>query len=158
MRSFAAEAGGFYPAEGGDFGGDDAFVDADHAVFEAFGDAEDSADVAGVEVGGEAEFGVVGEGDGFGFGFEAEEGGDGAEGFFAEDEGVVGDVGEQGGLEEGAAALVAFAAGDDAGAAGQRIGDVFFDFGDGFGVDEGALGDSGFHAVADFEGFDGGLE
>jgi len=41
-------------------GRDDALVDADDAVFEGFGDAPDAADVAAVEIGGEAEFGVVG--------------------------------------------------------------------------------------------------
>ena len=35
-------------------------VDADHAVLERLGDAPDAADVAGIEVAGEAEFGVVG--------------------------------------------------------------------------------------------------
>jgi len=36
-----------------DFAQDDAFVDADDAVFEGLGDAPDAADVAAVEIGGE---------------------------------------------------------------------------------------------------------
>jgi hypothetical protein len=41
-------------------GRDDALVDADDAVFETLGHPPDAADVAAVEIGGEAEFGVVG--------------------------------------------------------------------------------------------------
>src|ERR1700722_20822307 len=70
--AFAAQAGFFEAAEGGDFGGDHAGVDADDAVLESFGDAEEAGDIAAVEIGGETELGVVGERDGFGFGFEAE--------------------------------------------------------------------------------------
>jgi len=40
--AFAAEAGFLYPAEGGDFGGNEAGVDTDDAVFESFGDAPDA--------------------------------------------------------------------------------------------------------------------
>ena len=39
---------------------DDAFVDADDAVFERRDGAPDTADVTTVEIGGEPEFGVVG--------------------------------------------------------------------------------------------------
>jgi hypothetical protein len=42
-----------HAAERGDLGRDDAFVDADDAVFEGFGDPPDAADVAAVEIGGE---------------------------------------------------------------------------------------------------------
>src|SRR6185436_11002141 len=58
--ALAADAGFLHAAEGGDFGGDDALVDADDAVFERFGDAPDAAQVARVEIGGEAVLGVVG--------------------------------------------------------------------------------------------------
>ena len=61
VRAFAAEAGLLDAAEGRDLGGDDAVVDADDAVFERLGDAPDAADVAAVEIGGEAELGVVGD-------------------------------------------------------------------------------------------------
>src|ERR1700737_617332 len=50
----------FMPPKGGDLGRDDALVDADDAVFEGLGGAPDATDVAAVEIGGEAEFGVVG--------------------------------------------------------------------------------------------------
>jgi len=40
-------------AERRDLGRDDAFVDADDAVFEPLGHAPDAADVAAVEIGGE---------------------------------------------------------------------------------------------------------
>ena len=69
--SLAAEAGGFHAAEGGDLGRDDALVDADDAVFQGFRDAEDAPDIAGVEIGREAEFGVIGELDRLFLGFEA---------------------------------------------------------------------------------------
>ena len=43
--ALAADAAFLHAAEGGDFGRDDALVDADNAVFEGFGDAPDAADV-----------------------------------------------------------------------------------------------------------------
>ena len=49
--AFAAEAGLLHAAERRDLGRDDAFVDADDAVFQRLGDAPDAADVAGVEIG-----------------------------------------------------------------------------------------------------------
>ena len=42
------------------FGRDDALIDAHDAVFQRLGDAPDAADVAAIEISGEAEFGVVG--------------------------------------------------------------------------------------------------
>jgi hypothetical protein len=85
LGAFAAQAGFFYPAERRDFGGDEASVDADDAVFEGFGDAPDARQILPIKIGGETEFGGVGERDGFGFGCEAEQRGDLAEGFFARD-------------------------------------------------------------------------
>ena len=53
--AFAADAAFLHAAERRDlangFGRDDAFVDADDAVFEGLGDAPDAADVAAVEIG-----------------------------------------------------------------------------------------------------------
>src|SRR5215469_16933373 len=60
FRALAADARFLHAAERGDLGRDDALVDADDAVFERLGDAPDAADIAAVEIGGEAEFGVVG--------------------------------------------------------------------------------------------------
>src|SRR6201997_4991363 len=64
FRAFAADAAFLHAAEGGDLGRDDAFIDADDAVFEGLGDAPNAADVAAVEIGRETEFGVVGHLDG----------------------------------------------------------------------------------------------
>src|SRR6267154_2300045 len=55
LRPFAAQARLLYAAEGRDLGGDQAGVDADHAVLERLGDAPDAADVARVEVRRQAE-------------------------------------------------------------------------------------------------------
>jgi hypothetical protein len=52
------------PPKGTCGGGHHADVDADHAVLQRLADAEDAADVAAVEVAGQAEFGGVGRGDG----------------------------------------------------------------------------------------------
>src|SRR3954452_7674672 len=71
MRAFAADAAFLHAAEGGYLGRDDALVDADDAVFEGLGDAPDAADVAAVEIGGEAELGVVRHLDRLGLGLEA---------------------------------------------------------------------------------------
>ena len=60
-------------------------VDADDAVFERLGDAPDAADVAAVEIGGEAELGVVGHLDRLLLGLEAEERRDRAEGLLPGD-------------------------------------------------------------------------
>jgi hypothetical protein len=69
-------------------GRDDAFVDAEEAVFEGFGDPPDAADVAAVEIGGQAEFGVVRHLDGLGVGLEAVELGSGPEGLLLSDDHV----------------------------------------------------------------------
>src|SRR3954452_2551676 len=60
FRSLAADAAFLHAAERRDLGRDDALVYPDDAVFERLGNAPDAADVAAVEIGGEAEFGVVG--------------------------------------------------------------------------------------------------
>ena len=59
------------------------FIDADDAVLERLGDPPDPADVAAVEIGGEAELGVVGHPDRLLFRVEAEQRGDRAEGLLA---------------------------------------------------------------------------
>src|ERR1700736_3464841 len=77
FRAFAADAAFLHAAEGRDLGRDDAFVDADDAVFEGLGDAPDAADIAAVEIGGQPEFGVVGHLDSLVFALEAVKRGDG---------------------------------------------------------------------------------
>src|SRR6266849_5042082 len=153
LRTLPPHARFLHAAEGRDFGGDDAGVDADDAVLEGFGDAPDAVDVAAVEVRGEAEFGVVGELDRLFFVLEAEEWRDRAEGFFlGYFHGGV-DVGEHGRLEERSTERVALAAGQHFRAFRNRVRDVFFDFlYRGF-FDEWALDDARLHAVADFHRF-----
>ena len=90
-------------------------------------DAPDAADVAAVEIGGEAEFGVVGHPDRLVLVLEAVERGDGAEGFLLGDDHVGCHIGQDGRLEEAAVLRGAFAAGDDLGALLQRIGHVRLD-------------------------------
>src|SRR5438445_13851488 len=68
VRALAADAALLHAAERGDLGRDDALVDADDAVFERLGNPPDAADVAAVEVGGGAEFGVIGHPDRLGVG------------------------------------------------------------------------------------------
>src|SRR5437773_11297944 len=58
FRPLAADAAFLHAAERRDLGRDDAFVDPDNAVFEGLCDTPDPADVAAVEIGGEAGFGV----------------------------------------------------------------------------------------------------
>src|SRR5258708_519806 len=156
--AFAAEAGFFYAAEGGDFRGDDSGVDADDAVFEGFGDAPDAGDVAAVEIGGQAKFGVVGDGDGFGFGFETKQRRYRAEGFFTGDGNLGGDVGQDGGLEETSTEGVAVAADEDFCSFGLGVADVAFDFLDGGFVKERTVGGAGFGAGSGLERSDGGGE
>src|SRR6266852_5146477 len=156
--AFAAEAGFFYAAERSDFGGDEAAIDADDAVFEGFGDAPDAGDIAAIEIGREAELGVVGESDGFGFGLEAEERSDGTEGFFAGDGHLRSDIGEHSRLEEPAAEGVAMATDEDFCSLGLSVADVAFDFLNGGFVDERALSAAGFETGSGLECSDGGGE
>src|SRR5829696_8065207 len=79
FRALAADAAFLHAAERGNLGRDDALVDADDAVFERLGDAEDAADVAAVEIGSKAELGIVRHMDRLGIGLEAIERRDGTE-------------------------------------------------------------------------------
>ena len=74
-------------------------------------DAPDPADVAGVEIGGQAELGVVGQADAVLLGLEAEQRRHRAEGLLPRHLHLRRDVGEDGRLEESAAQGVALAAG-----------------------------------------------
>src|SRR5438270_7670192 len=136
FRAFAADAAFLHAAERGDLGRDDAFVDADDAVFERLGDAPDAADVAAVEIGGEAELGVVGHLDGLALGLEAVERGDRAEGFLLGDDHVGRHIGQYRRLEEAAALGGPLAAGDHLGALLQGVGDVRLDLLDRLHVDQ----------------------
>src|ERR1700680_1181627 len=88
VRALAADAALLHAAERGDLGRDDALVDAADAVFERLCDPPDAADVAAVEIGGEAEFGVVGHLYRLRLGLEAVERGDRAKGLLLGDDHV----------------------------------------------------------------------
>src|SRR5690606_2127427 len=111
----AADAGALDAAEGEAGVALDDAVDGDVAGFDA-GDVVVDAAAGGPEAGAEAERRGVGELDGVIGVVGAGDGGDGAEGFVAEGGDLRGAVGEEGGLVEGARALDALAAGDEAGA------------------------------------------
>ena len=102
----------------------------------ASGHAPDAGVVAGEEVGGQAEDGVVGLFDDFLLGLEAEQRRDRAEGFLGGEAHGLGDVAHHGGFEEGAAQRVMLAADDDLGAVRGGVGDVLLHLLDGVGVDQ----------------------
>ena len=83
LRPFAADAAFLDAAEGRDFGGDEAGVEADDAVLERLGDAPRAREVARVHVRGQPELGVVRELHGFLVGVDAEQRRHRAEGFLA---------------------------------------------------------------------------
>ena len=105
VRPLAAEAGLLDAAERRRGVGDEAAVEADHAGLDLLGDAQAAGEVAGVDVGDEAELGVVGQGDGLVLGGEAADGGDGAEDLLAGDGGAGGDAVDDGGREVEAVAV-----------------------------------------------------
>src|SRR5690606_878673 len=76
FRAFTSLAGLLDPAKGCHFGRYQAGVNADHAIFQCFGDLEDPGDVPCIEIGSEAEFGIIGQFDDFVIVFKAEEGSD----------------------------------------------------------------------------------
>src|ERR1700712_4965254 len=80
--ALAAHAAFLDAAEGGDFGGNEAGVDADHARLHRLTHAPGAREIAGVEIAREADFGIVGHRERFFLGVEVEERGEGAEGFF----------------------------------------------------------------------------
>ncbi len=149
VRAFAAQTGLLDAAEWHMLGGDDAGVDAHHAVLQRLADAENTADVAGVEIAGQTEFGVVGRVNRFFFRVEAEDRGQRAKGFFAGAQHVGTGVGQHGGLEK--LALEALAAGHQRAAFGQRIGHVAFHFLQRGLFNQRALRDTGLKAVAHLE-------
>src|SRR5471032_1398603 len=100
LGTFTAQARRLDAAKWRDFVRDQPGIDADHAVFQRFGNTEHAAHVAGIEVRRQAEFGVVRHGDYFCFVFEAEQRRQWAERFFLGDGGVFRHVGQDGWLEE----------------------------------------------------------
>ncbi|VTR69300.1 hypothetical protein DESC_740039 [Desulfosarcina cetonica] len=155
-RSLAADAGLLDAAEGGHFGGDQAGVDAHHAVFQGLGDPENASHVAGIEIGRQAEGGVIGHADDIGFAFETDQRRHRAESFVHGHLHVGAHVGQHGGLEEGAAQGVGLSATEQAGTARKGVVDVMGHLVHGGAVDQRSLLHAGGHAVSHLEGFHGG--
>ncbi len=107
--------------------------------------------VAAVEIGGEAEFGVVGDADRVVVAREAEQRRHRAEGFLARAFHLGRRAGEHGRLEERAAQLMALAAEHDARALGHGVGDMVLHFVERGLVDQRALRHAGGESVADLE-------
>src|SRR5262245_28885565 len=73
LRPLAADARLLHAAKRRHLRRDDPRIDADDAVFERLGDAPDASDIATVEVRGEPELRVVGEGNRLGLGRESKQ-------------------------------------------------------------------------------------
>src|SRR5258706_7292591 len=114
----AAVAALFDAAEGETGVGFDDAVDEDIAGFDLGGEQFSGGDIACPEAGAKAIRGEVGEADGVVSVARRDEGGDGAEGFFRESGIRSGDVGENRGGGEEAAAREAGTAGGEGGAGG----------------------------------------
>src|SRR5690349_15021235 len=153
LRALAPQSRLLNAAERSDFGRDDADVRADDAGLHFLRHAEDAADVAAVEVAGEAELGVVREANDFILRLEANERRHGAERFLEGDDHVGRDVRHHGRLEEEAAALVALAAKDDLRAFADGVGDVLLGLLHALLVDERPDHHAGLVAGADLEAF-----
>ena len=149
VRTLAAQTRLLHTPKGHVLGGDDAHVDAHHAVFQRFAHTENSTHVAAVEVTGQTELGVVGCVDGFLLGVETKHRRKRAKGFFFGAQHVTVGISHHGGLEK--LALQGFAAGDDLAAALQGIFEVTLHLGDGGGFNQGTLQDAVFKAVAHLE-------
>src|SRR5260221_1315518 len=121
FRALAADAAFLDAAERRDLGRDDPLVDADDAVFERLGNPPDAADVAAVEIGGEAELGVVRHMDRLVVALETVERCDRPEGFLLGNDHVGRHAGQHGRLEEAAAQRVAVPADSDLRAFFQRV-------------------------------------
>src|SRR5690606_31455012 len=128
--------------------------DADDAILQRLGYAPYARVVAGVEIRGQAEDGVVGLLQHFFFGVELEQRRNGAEGFFNGETHRRRDIAHNGRLEERTAQGVRLAAGDDLGALLDGIGDVFLHLVHGVAVDQRTLGHAFVEAVADLHGLD----
>ena len=132
--------------------GQDAHVDAHHAVFQRFGHAENAAHVAAVEVAGQAELGVVGCVHRFLFGLELEDGRKRAKSLFFRAQHVGRGIGHHGGLKELARAHAgqALAPNHHAAAFGHGVVHMALHFGQGCLFDQGALVHAVFKAIAHF--------
>src|SRR5262249_18455497 len=112
-------------AEGGLAGGGDAVVDAEHAGFESFREAEHSADVARESIGAEAVTRLVGLFNRLSLTVERTNGSDGCKSLFEHAQRAFGDVREPSCFKKPARTGYAFAAAEQTRAAAERILDVF---------------------------------
>src|SRR5690606_2431184 len=138
--------------------GDQALVDADHAILQPFHDAEGATEIAGIEVAGEAELGVVCHRDRIFFLFEAENRRNGAENLLLHEPHLRLRVRNHRRFEEGAAELMALPPGDDLAALGRRVADEFLDLLDRLHVDQRTLLDAVLKAWSHLEGARGSGE
>src|SRR5262249_52501734 len=120
VRALTADAGLLDAAERRRRVRHDAAVEAHHAGLEGLADPQAAAQVPGVDVGDQAELGVVGPGQGVVLGGEADHGSDRAEDLGAEDAGARRNLVDDGRLVEVTAAVRRPAAGDDLAAVGGR--------------------------------------
>src|SRR5919197_775163 len=134
--ALAAEAGLLDPAERRRRVGDHALVEPDHAGLQALHHPERPPQVAGVDVGDQAELGVVGGRDGGLLVVEGRHRGDRAEDLLLEHARVPRHVGEHGRLVEVAAAVAGPGADHRAGAPVEGVADQLGDLGDRVLVDQ----------------------
>src|SRR3546814_1050950 len=99
-RAFTAQARLLDAAKRRHLVGDQARIDPDHAVFERLGHPENTAYVAAVKVRCQAVFGVVGQFDHVIFVGEFDDRGERPERFLVHAQHVLGDIRDDGGLEE----------------------------------------------------------
>mgnify|MGYP000318339862 CR=1 FL=1 len=137
-----AQAGLLETAEWRHLIGDETGIDADDAAFERLRDTEHAGEVARVEISGETEFGIVRLGDHVRLVAEGDDRGERGECLFVGELHVLGDVGDDGRLEEGAAEFVARAAGDEPRTAIERVLEMLLHLRDGRRVDQRTLGDA----------------
>src|SRR5271155_4114922 len=103
LGAFAAGAGFLDSAEGRHLRGNDPGIQTDDSVFDRLRDAPAASEVARIYIGSQTELGVVRHGDSLRFGFELEERSHRPESLFARQQHFRSYVGEDCGLEEGAA-------------------------------------------------------
>ena len=139
----------FHATEWGSFVRQDACVQGHHAVIQAFRHANHAADVTGVEVRSQAEFGVVGVAQHFFFGFKLEHRCQWAEGFVFGKLHFLGSACHDGRLEEQAAQSVRLTTCHNGSAFRSGVSNVFFHFFHGVGINHWAKIHACVHAITD---------
>src|SRR5579863_7072539 len=154
-RAFAPETGLLDAAEGCDRSADQPGIDAYHPALERARHAPHAADVTRIEVGGQSEFGVVGQPDRLGLVPEAEQRRDRTKDLLLREAHAGIDVGQYRGFVEGAPQRMPAAADQGLRARSHRLPDQLLHLGEGRLVDQRSLLDAAVHAVADLELRDG---